>query len=54
MAKLDWSQEPTQPHENNGGASVQIDKSTGNDTQRIPVPSKDGSQWTYPSPEGKK
>jgi hypothetical protein len=53
MAKLNWSEEPTQPHENNGGGEVKCDKSTGNETQKMPVPGKStcpfktGKSWHY-------
>jgi len=53
MAELKWSQEPTQPNENNGGAAVDCNKSTGNPTEKIPVSAKDGKEWSYPSPKGK-
>ena len=38
MAKLDWSQKPTQPHGNNGGTPVKVPTGTapGNPTKPHP------------------
>ena len=51
MAKLNWSEEPTQPSENNGGASVPVTKGVGNPTPNKRA--KEGKKWDYITSTGK-
>lgn len=57
MAKLNWSQKPTQPHENNGGAEVKVPTGTapGNKTKSHPGSGpKSESAWKWYGVKGSK